>query len=67
MLQKNSYLENFANDYFKTFLNSKHRFQENMTIVHKRPLFFFFLRAIILKLLIIGNRLHHQNVCEFTT
>ena len=39
VFQNNSYPENFINNCFKTFLDNKHRIQENVITVTKKPLF----------------------------
>ena len=39
VFKSNSYPENFMNSRFKTFLDKKHRIQEKMITVPKKPLF----------------------------
>ena len=39
VFKSNSYPENFMNNCFKTFLDNKHRIQEKVITVPKKPLF----------------------------
>ena len=40
VFESNGYPENFINNFFKTYLNNKHRKQREVITAHKKPLFF---------------------------
>ena len=56
VFKSNGYPENFINNCFKTFLDNKHRVQEKVITVPKKPLFLSFLAWTI----IIANYNHSQ-------